>query len=65
MPHNISDTDTFPIVTPHWMMERKPKGRRRVLWNSSELGTYIKSVHGKIGTAKRKKHETTSGNPHQ
>lgn len=43
-----------PQAIEQFFAQQSTKGRRRVIWNSYSLGTYIKAYHGPIGTPKHK-----------
>jgi hypothetical protein len=50
--------DTFELTQEHinqFLARQKPKKGRRVIWNSYIQGTYIKAIHGPIGTPKHSK----------
>lgn len=46
-----------PNLIDQLLAAQRPKPGRRVIWNSYLQGTYIKSVHGPIGSGK---HKTTN-----
>jgi hypothetical protein len=48
------DYTMTPQTIDNFLAAQKPKPGRRVIWNSYAQGTYIKSVHGPIGSGKHK-----------
>lgn len=49
---NFDMSAITPQMVEKFIAQQKPKGRRRVIWNSYSQGTYIKAKHGSIGTPK-------------
>jgi hypothetical protein len=46
--------DLSPETIEKFLIQQHPKTGRKVIWNSYIQGTYIKSVHGPIGSGKHK-----------